>query len=175
MKKAFLLGLMIVALGLTKVNAQVSVNVSIGTPPMWAPYGYTEARYYYLPDVACYYDVIESRFIYNNGHAWVRVSSLPSRYRGYDLYSGYKVVLDYAGPSPYIHFSMHRDRYPRGYCGPRQITYREYHRHEHYYREIPPGHWKNGKWKEYKHSRGRERDWDDDDDHHHHRGHGRHH
>ncbi|UKJ06163.1 hypothetical protein [Solitalea lacus] len=129
MKRIIILVIALIAFGGIHAKAQVSVNVNIGTPPMWAPYGYSEVRYYYLPDVACYYDVYDARFIYNNGHTWVRVSSLPSRYRDYDLYSGYKVVLDYRGRAPYEYYHSHRSRYPRGYCGPRQITYREYHSH----------------------------------------------
>ncbi|MCO4294537.1 hypothetical protein NF867_16865 [Solitalea sp. MAHUQ-68] len=148
MKKVVFLIVALVSLVCSRSAAQVSVNVSIGTPPMWAPYGYTEARYYYLPDVECYYDVVDAHFIYNNGNAWVRVSSLPARYRNYDLYAGYKVVLEYNGANPYRYFSTHRARYPYGYCGPRQVTYREYCRHEDRYRHIPPGHWKNGKWRD---------------------------
>lgn len=38
-------------------QAQVSVNVNIGTPPVWGPVGYTNMEYYYLPDIEAYYDV----------------------------------------------------------------------------------------------------------------------
>lgn len=33
------------------LNAQVNVNINIGTPPAWGPAGYSDARYYYLPDL----------------------------------------------------------------------------------------------------------------------------
>jgi len=49
------------------VQAQVSVSVNIGSPPPWGPAGYTEVRYYYLPDVEAYYDVQTSMFIYYGG------------------------------------------------------------------------------------------------------------
>jgi hypothetical protein len=39
------------------LTAQVSVNISIGSPPAWGPAGYSQVRYYYLPDVEAYYDV----------------------------------------------------------------------------------------------------------------------
>ena len=104
-------------------QAQVSLRFSIGTPPQWAPYGYGEARYYYLPDVEAYYDVQSSMFIYYEGRSWVRRSYLPSRYRNYDLYGGYKVVLnDYRGNTPYAQFSQHRKQYARGYRGQTQRT-----------------------------------------------------
>ncbi len=31
---------------------------------------------------------------YNEGGRWIHRSSLPPRYRGYDLYHSYKVVID---------------------------------------------------------------------------------
>jgi hypothetical protein len=105
------------------VEAQLSVRLNIGTPPLWGPVGYESARYYYLPDVESYYDVQTSMFIYNVGGAWVHRSYLPSRFRGYDLYGGYKVVLnDYHGNRPYTHFNENRMRYRRGYHGDSQRT-----------------------------------------------------
>ncbi len=99
-------------------QAQVSINVNIGTPPNWGPQGYDDSRYYYLPDIDVYYDVNQSAFIYDNGGKWMREKRLPSRYRNYDLYSSYKVVLtDYRGDSPYYYHTKHRAEYPKGYHG----------------------------------------------------------
>jgi hypothetical protein len=103
------------------VQAQVSVHLSVGTPPMWGPSGYTDVRYYYLPDVEAYYDVPSSMFIYYNGYTWVHRPSLPSRYRNYDLYGGYKVPMsDYRGNKPYSNFRQHKMQYARGYRGQEQ-------------------------------------------------------
>jgi hypothetical protein len=102
-------------------QAQVSVNVNIGSPPLWGPAGYTEARYYYLPDVEAYYDVPSSMFIYYDRGAWIHRTYLPSRYRNYDLYGGYKVVItDYSGNTPYTYFKEHKVKYARGYRGHEQ-------------------------------------------------------
>ena len=99
-------------------QAQVSVNVNIGTPPAWGPSGYSEMEYYYLPDVEAYYDVRASQFIYFGGGRWVRATRLPRQYRNYDLYGGYKVVLnDYRGDAPYTYHKKHRAEYPKGYHG----------------------------------------------------------
>ncbi|WP_337966089.1 hypothetical protein [uncultured Flavobacterium sp.] len=99
-------------------QAQVSVNVNIGTPPNWGPQGYDNSRYYYLPDIDIYYDVVQSQFIYDNNGRWIRENRLPSKYRQYDLYGGYKVVLnDYRGDSPYTYHNKHRANYPKGYHG----------------------------------------------------------
>ncbi len=108
------------------VKAQISVRVNIGTPPQWGPSEYTDVRYYYLPDVEAYYDVPSSMFIYFNGVRWVHRSYLPSRYRDYDLYNGYKVVMtDYRGNTPYTHFREYRIKYAKGYRGEHQKTFGE--------------------------------------------------
>ncbi|WP_394772820.1 hypothetical protein [Flavobacterium sp.] len=102
-------------------QAQVSINVNIGTPPNWGPQGNDNSRYYYLPDIDTYYDVNQSQFIYDNNGKWIRENKLPSKYRQYDLYSGYKVVVnDYKGDSPYTYHTKHRSNYPKGYQGPPQ-------------------------------------------------------
>jgi hypothetical protein len=105
------------------MQAQISVGIRIGSPPAWGPAGYSNVRYYYLPDVEAYYDVPSSMFIYFDGRAWVRRGYLPDRYKNYDLYGGYKVVLtDYRGNSPYSHFKDHRSKYGRGFHREAQRT-----------------------------------------------------
>ncbi|MGX7668467.1 hypothetical protein [Flavobacterium pedocola] len=103
---------------------QVSVNVNIGTPPPWGPVGYVEARYYYIPDIQVYYDVSTSMFIYMGPRGWIHVHTLPSRYAYYDLYGGYKVVLDYRGDRPYRYYSVHKVKYPKGYKKYHQKPYK---------------------------------------------------
>lgn len=104
-------------------HAQVSVNVNIGTAPNWGPVGYTNVRYYYLPDLEMYYDINASNYIYISNGRWIRTRSLPRSYRNYDLYNGYKVVLnDYRGNSPYDNFKVHKIKYAKGYKGVPQKT-----------------------------------------------------
>lgn len=123
-------------------QAQVSVNVNIGTPPVWGPVGYTDMEYYYLPDIEAYYDVRAAQFIYLGGGTWIRSSRLPRQYRNYDLYSGYKVVLnDYHGRTPYVYYNKHKAKYYKGYHGAPQRPFRargdrgdngrNYDRHDH--------------------------------------------
>lgn len=117
--KLFVVGLVLFFAGSAK--AQISVHVNLGSPPQWGPSGYSDVRYYYLPDVEAYYDVPSSMFIYYNGVSWIHRSSLPSRYRNYDLYNGYKVPMsDYRGNSPYSKFRQHKMQYARGYRGHEQ-------------------------------------------------------
>jgi hypothetical protein len=108
------------------MQAQVSVNVKIGSPPPWGPVGYTDVRYYYLPDVEAYYDIQSSMFIYYGGKGWVHRAHLPSQYRNYDLYGGYKVVMtNYRGNDPYTYFKEHKMKYAKGYHGEAQRTFGE--------------------------------------------------
>lgn len=105
------------------MQAQVSVNVTVGTPPLWGPVGYSNVQYYYLPDVQAYYDIRASQFIYLNNGIWIKARYLPGSYRNYDLYSGYKVVLnDYHGSHPYYYFNNHKAKYHKGYKGSPQKT-----------------------------------------------------
>lgn len=121
MKKIKLIAFVITFFIVSSMQGQLSVSLHLGTPPQWGPVGYSEARYYYLPDVEAYYDIQTSRFIYLSGGTWVHRSYLPSRYRNYDLYNGYKVVMtDYRGHRPYYYYKQHRVKYSKGYRGHEQ-------------------------------------------------------
>ena len=133
MKSIKLIAVGIILLVSSSIQAQVSVNVNIGSPPAWGPVGYSEVEYYYLPDVEAYYDIRATQFIYFNGGRWTRSRYLPGQYRNYDLYNGYKVVLnDYHGSRPYMNYRNDRVKYYRGYQGrpQRNIGYRNNDRRE---------------------------------------------
>ena len=95
--------------------AQVSVNVNfnVEAQPEWGPAGYNQVNYYYMPDIETYYYVPRHQFVYLNSGHWVFTSTLPQRYHSYDLYRGYKVVLN--EPRPYLHHEEYRARYAH-YC-----------------------------------------------------------
>ena len=108
--KLFLLIVLFVATISSK--AQISVNVNLGSPPVWASTAPTTVEYYYLPDIETYYDVPARRYIYMRNGAWVRSASLPRRYRGYDLYHGQTVYLtDYHSRTPYTFYNEHKIKY----------------------------------------------------------------
>ena len=114
---------MILLVSTNTMQAQVSVNVNIGSPPAWGPVGYSSVDYYYLPDIEAYYDIRASQFIYFGRGKWIRSRNLPYHYRNYNLYNGYKVVLnDYHGSRPYNHFKSHKVKYYKGYKGKPQKT-----------------------------------------------------
>lgn len=95
-------------------NAQVATHKKAVSKPSWGPISSTDFRYYYLPDIDIYYDTVTSEFIYDKKGKWIREKSLPSRCREYNLYEGYKVIInDYNGNSPYKYHQKHLARYPK--------------------------------------------------------------
>ena len=112
MKKLFFLILFAVSGFLPLQSpAQIGVNINIGAQPLWGPVGYDHVDYYYLPDIESYYYVPRRQFVYLDNGAWVFRSSLPSRYSNYDLYNGYKVVIN--SPRPYLHFKEQKIKYAK--------------------------------------------------------------
>ena len=76
------------------VAAQVSVNINIGAQPVWGPVGYDYVEYYYMPDIEVYYYVPTRRYVYLSNGNWIFAAALPSRYSYYNIYTGYKVVIN---------------------------------------------------------------------------------
>ncbi|MGX5689518.1 hypothetical protein [Arcticibacter tournemirensis] len=95
----------------SRALGQVSINVNIGSQPLWGPVGYDHVDYYYLPDIESYYYVPTRKFIYLNNGRWIFSSGLPSAYRNYDLYNGYKVVIN--SPKPYLNYTEHKVKYSK--------------------------------------------------------------
>lgn len=127
MKKFIIISLLLMTIGIGRVAAQVGISVNIGSPPAWGPYGYADARFYFMPDIDVYFDVWYNSYWYFDGYRWVSVQTLPPQYGYYDFYNGYKVVLDYRGNAPYRYYNNHRVSYAgyRNYRGPRQYTWRD--------------------------------------------------
>lgn len=112
MRKLIVLGILgVIGWMPFKAEAQVSLSVNIGSQPLWGPVGYDYVDNYYLPDIECYYNVGRRQFIYMDNNRWIFSASLPSRYRGYDLYNGYKVVVN--SRDPYRNFDRDRIAYAR--------------------------------------------------------------
>ncbi|MBV8255930.1 MAG: hypothetical protein JO154_25265 [Chitinophaga sp.] len=121
MKKTILLiGLLIAGVSIQRSFAQVSVNINIGSQPLWGPTGYDYVQYYYLPDVDAYYNVANRQFIYMDRDRWVYGSALPGYYQC-DLDRCYKVVVN--DPNPWMRGDYYRNRYVqyRGYYDRQRI------------------------------------------------------
>lgn len=97
-----------------EAQVRLNVNVNIGAQPVWGPVGYDYVDYYYLPDIETYYYVPTHQFVYFSGGRWVFAAGLPPIYRGYNLYNGYKVVIN--EPKPYLLHSKYKVKYI-GYKG----------------------------------------------------------
>ncbi len=121
MKKIILIsGLLFVVLFGSIHAQQISVNININNQPAWGPVGYDYARYYYFPDMDCYYDINRAMFYFMNDGYWVSSRYLPSMYHSYNLYGVYKVVVnDY---QPWRYYRNHRRLYAK---------YRGHHHNQH--------------------------------------------
>lgn len=148
---------LLAALSFTPVKAQfkISLNLNIGTQPDWGPVGYDHAEYYYMPDIGIYYDVPHQQYVYPNGGTWVRAAVLPPRYHNYNMYSGYKVVLN--EQTPYMRDNVYRARYAQ---------YRGRHDQQMIRDSQDPKYKDHGRGHDDHHDNGRKHDDRGNDDHH---------
>lgn len=117
MKKIILTAVLFISCLSVKIaNAQISLNINIGSQPAWGPTGYDRADYYYMPDIDSYYDVNAHQYVYQNNNVWVHTVNLPPRYSNYNVYNGYKVVVNER--TPWVHNDVIRKKY---------VTYRGRH------------------------------------------------
>ncbi|MEP6746545.1 MAG: hypothetical protein ABJB86_02400 [Bacteroidota bacterium] len=110
-------------------NAQFQASINIGVQPEWGPSGYNYAENYYLPDAEAYYNVPSRQFVYFDRGNWVYASSLPGRFQNYDLYSGYKVVMNER--QPWLHFNNHRSFYANYRFRHDQVAIRDFREYGH--------------------------------------------
>lgn len=110
MKKIYYLALVVFSLFfIPESKAQISVNLNIGTQPLWGPVGYDYVRYYYMPEVNAYYNVSNRKYTYRKGNKWVTKSNLPREYKRFDLYRTYKVVINEY--DPWLRHNQYHNRY----------------------------------------------------------------
>ena len=102
-------------------QVRVSLNVNIGSQPVWGPVGYSHVEYYYMPDIDVFYNVPSRQYVYQERGTWVFSASLPYRYNYYNINTGYKVVIN--EPNPYRNAYMYRTKYAsyKGNHGQRTI------------------------------------------------------
>ncbi len=123
-------------------QAQVSINVNIGTQPVWGPVGYDYVDYYYMPDIEAYYSVPRREYVYYDGGTWITSRGLPPRYSTFDRYGAYKVVIN--EPSPWLYHDRYRTQYVKYKGRHDQVVIRDSH-DERYF--ANPRHPEHGKWK----------------------------
>jgi len=122
--------------------------------PQWAPPYYAGARYYYLPDIECYYDLSSNDFIYLNDGMWRYSRTIPGHYSSFDLDNCFSVVLSVEVYRPWLHHQYYVSHYPRYY-------YRDYYDHSNipYVRGFNENRKSAIYWRE--NERQRARKWDD--------------
>jgi hypothetical protein len=103
----------VLMLGAVSTPARAQLSISLGfnveRQPIWGPTGYDHVDFYYFPDIDVYYNVPQHRYFYFERNSWRSGSNLPRRYRGFNPYSSYKVVVN--DPTPYRNAQMYRDKY----------------------------------------------------------------
>ncbi len=104
--KKIILTLMLAVVFVCNANAQGN----LAKQPAWGPEGYEVANYYYMPDLNIYYDVASALFYYLSGSSWVSSKYLPEKYKSYDLYSLYKVVINNES-NPWNNNKTHKTTY----------------------------------------------------------------
>lgn len=110
MKKVILTLVLFCCCGLSQ--AQVAVNVNIGSAPAWAPPTPAGVEYYYLPDIDSYYDVRTTEYIYVTNGRWNRSRTLPVAYRTYHHSPSRTIIInDYHGRSPWVNHKVHKVKY----------------------------------------------------------------
>ena len=112
MKKIlFITALLFGCLSVKYSSAQITfrAGININSQPDWGPIGHPQAHYYYMPDIDAYYDVQAHQYVYRENNIWVHNGNLPDRYRDYDRYHSYKVVIN--DRNPWENNNYHRTKY----------------------------------------------------------------
>ena len=156
MKKQILLFAVIFGSLSLSANAQVSLSVNINAQPVWGPVGYDHADFYYLPDIETYYNVPRHEYTYFDGGRWVTTLVLPPRYSHYDLYHGYKAVIN--EPNPWLHHDRYRAQYAQFRGRHDQAVIRDSHDARYY---GNPGHPEYNHWRAQHHDDHRDEGHDD--------------
>lgn len=103
-------------------NYGTAANQTYYENPQWAPDYYQGTRYYYFPDIECYYDIADHDFIFLNNGQWIYVQSISPFYPSFDLYDSYIVVININVYQPWMHHQYYNSHYPKYY-------YRDYYDH----------------------------------------------
>ncbi len=110
MKKIVVFSALFLALSTSFYSANAQVNINVSIQPQWGPDGYSYVEYYFFPDIGIYYHVPKHKYVHRNpAGKWVFSNGLPHAHRSYNLYTGYKVVLNQ--PNAYNYYNDHKVKY----------------------------------------------------------------
>ncbi|MEI6090700.1 MAG: hypothetical protein WCR42_09635 [bacterium] len=133
------------------LNAQVNVNVNfnLGSQPIWGPTGYDYVENYYIPEIDVYYNVPQHRYFYFEGGLWIGRTSLPVRFRAFNLFNVYKIVIN--EPQPWHNHKMWKGKYA-SYRGRHDQHFIRDSRDSKYF--VVKGHPQHEKWLKEKNNKG---------------------
>ncbi|GAA4051531.1 hypothetical protein GCM10022409_42950 [Hymenobacter glaciei] len=100
------LGLLSLAIAPT---AQAQTAVVNPTQPNWGPPTPLGVQYYYVPEIAGYYELATRQYIVQRNGQWIRTETLP----GYDSANFHPVILDYNGTQPWVRYNEYSNKYPK--------------------------------------------------------------
>lgn len=92
-------------------NAQTSLNdrSTLAIDPETNCY----IRYYYYPNLGCYYDNLDLVYHYKLNGQWEKSEELPTNYGGYSLFKNVKIAItDFDGEEPFQCIQVHKKMYP---------------------------------------------------------------
>jgi len=92
-------------------SAQITFRINIGSQPLWGLAGYDHVEYYYLPEIEAYYYVPRHQFIFFEKGRWITRTSLPTRYRNFNMYNARKYVIN--DQRPYLRHNEYKSRFSK--------------------------------------------------------------
>ncbi len=133
------------------VISQEQLNINISSQPIWGPVGYDAVQYYYIPEIETYYNVLQQKFIYSENGKWITSSNLDYRFKNYNLYNAYKVVIN--KDRPYLNNNEYREKYASYKNHHGQLTIRDSRDSKYFVNKNHPQH---DNWvKKQKHNHGK--------------------
>lgn len=110
-KSVYVIALLVILVG-NLTNAQENSEVNYA-PEVNTASTYRIAKYQYLPNLEAYYNKETSEYIFKNNGEWKVGKEIPSGYRGYSIYNGYRVdITDYFDDKPYEKLAYHKKQFP---------------------------------------------------------------
>lgn len=155
MRKLFILILVFFLASTLSAQVSFGISLNLNSQPAWGPTGYDYVENYYLPDVDIYYNVPTNRYYYYDGRSWRYSMNLPSRYRNYDLYNSYKVVVNER--SPWRNHNSYKNKYSSFKGKHDQQPIRDSRDSKYYANKYHPEH--NNWVKQQKHDNGKRPGW----------------
>ena len=144
------------ASGTLHAQIHININFNLDSQPAWGPVGYDYVDYYYLPAIDIYYSVPLHRYYYEYRGRWISSIYLPARYRDFDLYTSYKVVVNER--EPWRNDRVYRERYYSDRDRHDQEIIRDSRDPKYFANKYHPEH---KKWlEEQRHDRGNHKGWD---------------